>query len=59
MLSECLTPANVNLDKEKFYFALSHLDTHLGGFRASFCFSGGRQDARLSLGFLWEVLEWG
>lgn len=59
MLSEYVTPTNVDLGKEKFYFALSSLDTHLGGFTASFCFSGGRQDARLSLCFLWEVLEWG
>lgn len=58
MLSEYLTPANVDLGKEKFYFALSSLDTHLRGFTASFCFSsGGKQDTRISLGFLWEVLE--
>lgn len=32
----------------------------MGGFTASFCFSSGeRQDAKLSLSVLWNVLEWG
>lgn len=60
MLSEYLTPANADLGEAELHFAPSSLDTHLGSFTASFCFcSGGRQDARLSLGFLWDVLERG
>lgn len=60
LISEHLTPAKVDLGRAELRGTLSSLNTHLGNFIASSGFSSdGRQDARLSLGFLWDVLEWG
>lgn len=59
-INEYRAPANVDLSKAELHFTLSSLDTYLGGFTASFCFSSGeRQDARLRLSVLWNVHERG
>lgn len=57
MLSEYVTPANIDLGKEKFYFALSSLDTHLGGFTASFVLVVGGRMQGLALAFFGRYLN--